>query len=148
MNNKKTAGRIQLLFTLSIILLSCLLICSITIEALEISFIQWGSGILAIFLLIFFIAGGYYYIELSAGEEFIEIKFYNIFPFAREFKMYRIPVSAFIKYEIKGNRFYKQKLIMYQMSSSQLAKYPPVYIAAFSNNDLRNLEYFFAKLKS
>ncbi len=148
MNNKKTAGRIQLLFTLGIILLSCLLICSITIEALEISVIQWGSGILAILLLIFFIAGGYYYIELSAEKEFIEIKFYNIFPFAREFKMYRIPVSSFIKYEIKGSRFYKQKLIMYQMSSSQLAKYPPVYIAAFSNNDLRNLESFFAKLKS
>lgn len=147
MNNRKTAGKIQLTLTLLIILFTAFWICSIMINVLFINWIQWGSGGVAVVLLLYFMGGGFYYVELSKSDDHFEIKFYNSFPFSREFKMYRVPVSAFIKYEIGGLHFYRRKLFLFQMSASQLAKYPPIYVTAFSRKDKKELKLFFDSLK-
>lgn len=147
MNNRKTAGKIQLILTLLIILFTALWVCSIMINVLFVSWLQWGSGGAAVMLLLYFMGGGFYYVELSKPDDHFEIKFYNSFPFSREFKMYRVPVSAFIKYEMDGWLLYRRKLFLFQMSASQMAKYPPIYMTAFSGKDKSELKSFFDSLK-
>lgn len=121
--------------------------CSLTIAELTITALQWGSGILVALVVYLFMYGGYFYIELTKVDDHFEIKFYNTFPFSREFKMFRIPISAFVKYEIKGSKFYRRKLVLFQMSSSQMAKYPPILISALSQKDEMSIKAFFKHLK-
>ncbi len=147
MNNRLTAGKIQLVFTMLVVVFAGAWICSITIKAIMFDWLQWSSGLLALVSLVLFMFGGYYYVEISKPDDHFEIKFYNIFPFSREFKMYRIPISAFIKYEVHGASFFRRKLLLFQMSASQLAKYPPIYITACSKNNDAELERFFKHLK-
>ena len=132
MENRKTAGAFQLLLTILTLVFLTLFICSQIFSTISLPEIQWGSGILTVFTVFYFMSGGFYYIELSKADDHFEIKFYNSFPFSRQFKMYRIPIAAFIKYDISGSKLFKRKLILYQMSSSQMAKYPPIYISAMS----------------
>lgn len=147
MNNRKTAGRIQLALTFLIIVSSTIWILSITLSALFLPWLQWCSATLTVITLLYFITGGFYYIELSKPDDHFEIRFYNSFPFSREFKMLRIPISAFIKFDIEGSALFKRKLILYQMSANQMAKYPSILITAFTKNDINNLHIFFNKLK-
>lgn len=147
MNNRKTAGKIQLGLTLLVIALLTFWICTITISSLFIGVLQWVSGMVCILVLLYFILGGFYYVELLRPDDHFEIRFYNAFPFSREFKMYRIPVSAFIKYEIQGSFIFKRKLFLFQMSASQMAKYPPIFITALSHKNEREMKLFFEALK-
>ncbi len=148
MNNRITAGRIQLIFTFLVIVLVALFVCSLTISLLSITWLQWMCGILTGVVLYFFMYGGYFYFEIAKQDDHFEVKFYNIFPFSREFKMYRVPVSAFVRYEIAGNFLYRTKLFLFQLSASQMAKYPPIFITAFSVKDRVALEEFFKKIKN
>ncbi len=148
MNNRKTAGSIQLILTLIVIAFLCLFICSITIEILKINWLQWFSGCMVFISAIYFITGGFYYIELDKIEDHFEIKYYNTFPFAREFKMFRIPLQAFIKYEISGNKYFRRKLRLFQMSASQVAKYPPIYITALSQRNEIEMVNIFEDIKN
>lgn len=143
MNNFRNAGKVQLIFTFIIICFVGLWVCSITIETLKQPILQWATGIFTIITFLFFSSGGFYYFEIKNTDDAIEVKFYNSFPFAREFKMYRIPIKLFIKYEISEQTIFRRKLRLYQMSSSQLAKFPPIYITAFSRTNLNELELFF-----
>ncbi len=143
MNNKKTAGRIQLILTLTVIIFGSLYVCSLTIDILEKTWLQWTSGFLVLLSVFYFIFGGFYYIETEKSNDSFNIKYYNIFPFFRAFKMFKIPIKSFIKYEIAGSKYFKRKLFLFQSSSNQIAKYPPVYITAFSKKDKNNLAIFF-----
>ncbi|TLX76147.1 hypothetical protein E9993_08010 [Labilibacter sediminis] len=147
MNNRKTAGKIQLALTALVIISLAFWICTITIAQLSLVWLQWTSGVFVVLLFLYFMQGGFYYIELVKVDDHFEVKFYNTFPFSREFKMYRIPISAFIKYEISGSKFYRRKLLLFQMSASQLAKYPPIFFTAISNKDEEELKLFFEGLK-
>jgi len=147
MNNRRHAGHIQLAFTFAIICILTLWICSISIEILKIASLQWTSGIVALFIFFYFSSGGFYYIELEKPDDHFEIKFYNSFPFSREFKMFRIPINSFIKYEVSGSKVFRRKLTLFQMSASQLAKYPPIFITSFSRKNILDLEIFFKELK-
>ncbi|WP_282038912.1 hypothetical protein [Saccharicrinis aurantiacus] len=147
MNNRKTAGKIQLVLTLVIIGLLALWICSITMQSLaSIENLQSISMLLLIVVVLYFLLGGFYYVELEHEDDVINVKFYNSFPFSREFKMYRIPVSALISYEITGNAFFQQKLVLFQMTSNQASKYPPIYITAMSAKDKAKLFAFLNEL--
>ena len=146
MNNRKTAGKIQLMFTVLVILLAALWVCSLTIDVFKLTWLQWISGMVTALVISWFMYGGYFYFEIDNVDQHIEVKFYNTFPFSREFKMFRIPVSAFIKYEIEGSKLFRRRLILFQMSASQLAKYPPILISAFSSKDDEALNMFFSKL--
>ena len=148
MNNRKTAGKIQLIFTGLVLLLVGLWTCSLTVEVLKLTWLQWSSGVLAALVVYWFMSGGFFYFEIDIADKHIEVKFYNSFPFTREFQMFRIPVSSFIKYEIEGSGLYRRRLILFQMSASQLAKYPPIYITAFSKKDNVELQTFFEGVKS
>ncbi len=148
MNNRKTAGSIQLKLTFLALLFLAGFICSQVISVMMTSTIQWSTGILTIATFYYFMTGGFYYIELEKVDDTFEIKFYNSFPFNRSFKMYKIPISSFIKYDTTGNRIYKKKLHLYQMSASQLAKYPPIFISALSKKDEENMKTFFSQLKN
>ncbi len=147
MNNRKTAGSIQLILTLFTLLFLAAFICSQIIAVMMTPEIQWGSGLLTVLTLFYFMTGGFYYIELEKVDDHIEVKFYNSFPFNRSFKMYKIPVSAFIKFETTGGKLYKKRLFLYQMSANQMAKYPPIYITSLSKKDEENMSLFFKNLK-
>jgi hypothetical protein len=147
MNNRKTAAKVQLIFTLLVIVFTGLWICTITINILSHTALQLTFGGLALLTFIYFMTGGFYYFEIDQPDDHFEVKFYNTFPFSREFKMYRIPINAFIKYEIVGNKLYKRKLMLFQMSANQMAKYPPIYISAFSEKDDEALRHFFDNIK-
>jgi hypothetical protein len=147
MNNRETAAKIQLIFTLLVIIFTGLWVCTITIDSLSHTALQLTFGGFALFILIYFMTGGFYYFEIDLPDDHFEVKFYNTFPFSREFKMYRIPIKAFIKYDIIGPKLYKRKLILFQMASNQMAKYPPIFISAFSEKDDINLRYFFDNIK-
>lgn len=147
MNNRKTASKIQLIFTLLIVSLTALWVCSLTVRDLMLPALQWSSGVLDAIVLYVFMYGGYFYFDIGQNDDAIEIKYYNTFPFSREFKMYRIPISAYVKYETEGMKFFKRKLYLFQMSASQLAKYPPIFISAFSSRDDNELSVFFNGLK-
>ncbi len=148
MNNRKTAGSIQLLLTLLTLLFFAAFICSQIVTVMMMPEIQWGSGILTILTLFYFMTGGFYYFELEKADDQVEVKFYNSFPFNRSFKMYKIPVSAFIKFETTGAKLYKKRLFLYQMSANQMAKYPPIYISSLSKKDEENMTLFFKQLKN
>ncbi len=147
MNNRNTAGKIQLMFTLLVLLFTALFICSLVIPELAMMWLQLSSGILMGVVLYLFMYGGYYYFDIEKQDGHFFIKFYNTFPFSREFKMFQVPISSFIKYEIEGSEFYRRKLLLFQMSSSQMAKYPPIFISAFSAQDNIAFKSFFASLK-
>ncbi|GAF03586.1 hypothetical protein [Saccharicrinis fermentans] len=148
MNNKKTASNIQMIFTFLVVLLIALFLCSLTVELLTYAWLQWISGIVMIGAIVTFMSGGYFYCEMNTSGDDVEVKFYNVFPFGREYKMFRIPIAALVKYEIKGNRFYRRKLVLFQTSSGQLTRYPPIFIAAFSKQDMRDFKLYYDALKS
>ncbi len=147
MNNRKTAGGIQLTLTLIALLFLASFICSQVISVMMTTEIQWGSGIATALIFYYFMTGGFYYIELDNIDDHLEIKFYNSFPFNRSFKMYKIPVKAFVKYETSGSKLYKRKLFLFQKSANQMAKYPPIYISALSKKDEKNMQNFFTALR-
>ena len=147
MNNRNTAGKIQLAFTFLLIVFLALYICSLTVSQLMITWVQWSSAGITALILYLFMYGGYFYIEVSKNNDHFEIRFYNVFPFSRQFKMFQIPIATFIKYEISGAKYFRRRLFLYQMSASQMAKYPPVFVSAFSLKDEEALKNFFASLK-
>ncbi len=142
MNNRKTAGRLQLLLTLLVLGFLALWICSLTIRTLMSNVYQYSFGILLLLSLLYFMLAGIYYVEIDLEEDVLNFKFYNAFPFSREFKMYRIPKAAFVKFELSGMLFFRRKMTLFQMTSNQLSKYPPILITAFSSSDLDKLNGF------
>lgn len=147
MNNRITAGRIQLIFTFFVLAFLALWVCSLTIKVLMITWLQWSSAIAFALTVYGFMYGGYFYFDLEEKDKHIELKFYNTFPFTRQFKMFRIPISSFVKYEIDGSEYYKRKLFLYQKQGKQMAKYPPIMVTAFSKENNEALRKFFAKVK-
>ncbi|SMO33871.1 hypothetical protein SAMN06265379_101130 [Saccharicrinis carchari] len=147
MNNRITAGRIQLIFTFFVLAFLALWVCSLTIQLLMLTWLQWTSALLFALTVYCFMYGGYFYFEILEKDKHIEIKYYNSFPFSREFKMFRIPVSAFVKYQIQGSLFFRRKLFVFQKQGAQMAKYPPIMVSAFSRENNEALHKFFAKVK-
>ena len=143
MDNRKTGGKIQLRFTFIILAFLALWICTLSIVELRIGWLQWATGVTALTFFFWFWFGGFFYIDLSVEDKVILLKFYNCFPFAREFKMYNIPVAAFEKHTVTGLDVFKRTLTIYQRSSGKMAKYPPIYITAFNKKDLTALNAFF-----
>lgn len=147
MNNRLTAGRIQLILTLFVLAFLATWVCSLTIRLFMFTWLQWISAALFAITLLGFMYGGYFYIEVEEKDKHIELKFYNSFPFSREFKMFRIPVSAFVKYQIEGSRLFRRKLYLFQKQGGQMAKYPPIMVTAFSKENNAALRKFFVKVK-
>ena len=135
MNNRNTAGRVQLIFTFFVLAFLAFWVCSLTIVELMLTWLQWSSAILFGLTIYGFMYGGYFYFDIEEKDKHIEVKFYNTFPFTREFKMFRIPVSSFVKYQIEGSKFYRRKLILFQKQGPQMAKYPPIMVSAFSKEN-------------
>ncbi len=142
MNNRKTAGRIQLVLTILILLFLALWISTLTLFSFGSSVYQYGSGILFFGILFYFMMGGMYYVEVEQDNGMVHFKFYNSFPFSREFKMYQIPQSAFVKIELSGLKWFRRKMTLFQTTSNQLSKYPPILITAFTQKDIDALNHF------
>lgn len=91
----------------------------------------------------------YYYVNISIAKEKLVLKYYSLKAFAGKRKSIEIPVSTFIKYEIRNEMLgLVPYLTLYQRVKGKAAKYPPISLSAFTPDEIKDIRNLLDKIKS
>ncbi len=132
-SNEQTVKSIGMRFSIAIILLSLIFLSSIIFDALQLWWLQYPSAGLIILTVLLFRFGGFHYILANISENTLEIKFYNIFPYKRKFRLIKISAAHIHKIKIrKGIWGIGKGLILFQNTGKTIAKYPFIGLSALN----------------
>lgn len=82
-----------------------------------------------------------YYFNLETKQRSIIIRFFNPHPMMSRKKAFEIPISSFVKYEIKYSMGGKKKsLIFYIKKGKKTGAYPPLSITLLTKTQIEALE--------
>jgi hypothetical protein len=134
-DNKRQATQINIIFSLIIITIFVILgahylLGTVTDENMIYSL--WSALIV---ILLLFRYGGFEFVMVDFNEDEIDIKYYRIFPFGRKYNRIVIPNELLGYFKIqKGIGPLFSSLILFQNRNGEMAQYPPVGLAAVSND--------------
>jgi len=96
-----------------------------------------------IFISTFFYFGGFCYVEVELNAARIDIKYYNLFPFWRQYKRIMLPVEKVKSLRVRsGLRFVGVGLEISARVKGRLATYPSVGLSACSRQQVKELKSF------
>ncbi len=82
----------------------------------------------------------YYFVYVTDDDnEHIIFRFYHIRTFGKKFNTYKIPIIKFHSYEITKDSS-NTELHLYQKVNEKIAKYPPISLNAYSQQEIHELE--------
>ncbi|MCU4175699.1 hypothetical protein [Carboxylicivirga sp. N1Y90] len=147
-NNKKQVSPVGLL--LSFIFLSAVvciglyyLILDERIQSLEI-----GAWIYLLLSGLVFYFGGFCYVEVEASEQRIDVKYYNLFPFGRQYKRILLPVDKIKKIKLaKGIGPIGRRLVISGVVNGRLALFPSVGLGACNAQQIDKLNAYIKSIK-
>ena len=135
-SNEQSTREVGLWFSLIITFLTVVFLTSILVEPIQVWWIQYPSAALTLLTILVFRFGGFHYISTSLANQEIEIKFYNIFPYGRKFRMIKTSAKQLQRIVIrKGFLGIGRGMILYQQTGNQVAKYPFIGLSALNEND-------------
>jgi hypothetical protein len=80
------------------------------------------------------------YISFNDEGSKIIIKYFSLRPFMQQKKTIEIPKDSFVKFEtIKNPGGLSESVILYQKINKNIAKYPPISLAAFKKEEQEKL---------
>ena len=135
-NNELSTRETGLWFTLVITFFTVTFLCSLLIEFAQVWWLQYPSAALVLITILIYRFGGYHFINASFSENAVEIKFYNLFPYGRKFRMIKIIPSQIKQIRIlKGFMGIGRGVILYQNTGKSVAKYPYIGLSSINAND-------------
>lgn len=144
-DNLKRANRHGVFFSLLASLIILLLAAFFFVEALQAEMNYfWVLAILGVVVIYVFWFGGYDYAMMTLTSSNVEIKYYSLIPFGREYRVIRLKTVEIDHVVLKkGFLGIGSSLIIFQKSGKGLAKYPRVGLSAFSLEDKARISDFF-----
>jgi len=114
--------------------------------------VEMAMWLFLIIVIVLYYLGGYCYVEVEGNERLLDIKYYNLFPFWREYKRIVLPIER-IKYVkvSKGLGFIGAGLQVCGRVKGRMAIFPSVGLSACDKtmvNELKNYVSEVSKLKS
>ena len=139
MNNKKTAQIALAILGLSWLILFSVLTSSFFFDFEYIIIFQVSIGFLLIILTVIFSCGGYNYLEIKTEDKLnLTVKYYNLFPVGRKFKVLKISVNRIEKFEVKQYFFRMLSfIVIYELSRKGMSRYPKIGISAMKKSQKR-----------
>ncbi|NPA36573.1 MAG: hypothetical protein GXO47_06965 [Chlorobi bacterium] len=131
-DNSKQARKISYIFSVTIIILMIILgaYYVFDIELTDKELMMPLTTLLGL-IIIAYRFGGFENISVEFGDDNLEIKYYRLFPFDRDFNRLVIPVELLGDYKIqKGIGSLFSYLILYQNRAGAMAQYPPIGLSA------------------
>nr|WP_319401443.1 hypothetical protein [uncultured Carboxylicivirga sp.] len=110
---------------------------------------NWEFGLWAFLVvtLLFFYFGGFYYVEANLTAEKIDIKYYNLFPFGRQYKRILVPTDKVKKIKVKnGLGNLGRKLVIEGVIQGRYALFPSVGLSACNKEQIQELRKFIKRL--
>lgn len=148
MNNRKNAGKVNLFFSILLLLVLIILGTSFLWDIGLERTLQISLVVLFLIIAFTYYSGGFYYFELESDNSGFRIKHYKLFPFGKQYKVYQIPLERYSHYTIKklaGGLF--SWLYLYERTNRGLAKYPSIGISALSPSQLKVLIDYLESIK-
>ena len=139
MNNKIASGRIATIFSVSWLVILIIMAFSLFFDFFGVGYMGLAvMVILSALLSLLYAIGGFCYVEVEVENSSLCIKYYNLIPLGRKYKMYRIPVKNLI--DIKEKKYIISSFLhIYEKSKKGTAKYPAIGISAMSNSQRKQL---------
>ncbi len=136
--NRKQVSHINIIFSLIIVAILIVLgthyISNTSFYSEEMVLPLWVG---LIFVLLVYRYGGFEYVSFEFNDDDIDIKYYRLFPFGRKYNRIIIPYELLGDFKIqKGIGTVFSSLILYQNRAGAMAQYPPIGLAA-TTQDLR-----------
>ncbi|MCT4587961.1 MAG: hypothetical protein N4A71_09080 [Carboxylicivirga sp.] len=96
-----------------------------------------------IVIVVLYYIGGFCYVEVEASERLLDVKYYNLFPFWREYKRVVLPAER-IKYVKvrKGLGVFGSGLIICGRVKGRIAMFPTIGLSALSKKDIELLQSY------
>lgn len=66
-------------------------------------------------------------------------RYYHVKIIGKKYTTYKIPVTSFYSYKILEDNPYKELALFQVMPNNQIAKYPPISLAALSEHEIKTL---------
>ena len=99
-----------------------------------------------IFVSVFFYFGGYYYVEVEIGAAKVDVKYYNLFPFWRQYKRIMIPLDKLKYVKVRsGFGSFGASLVICGRLKGRIAMYPTVGLNACKREQVQLLKEFSKK---
>ncbi|TRX70855.1 hypothetical protein [Carboxylicivirga sp. M1479] len=113
-----------------------------TDKAIEVSL--WLA--LVVIIVLYYI-GGFCYVEFMGNDSKLEVKYYNLFPFWREYKRIVLPIERLKSMKVRaGLGILGRGLSIYGRISGRLAMFPTVGLSALSKSQLDELKQYAASV--
>nr|WP_321405548.1 hypothetical protein [uncultured Carboxylicivirga sp.] len=142
-NNKKQVGLRGMILALMVLIALGLVAGNYLIiepRNITLELILWGVLLVAIAVYYF---GGFYYVDVELTAEKIDIKFYRLFPFGRQYKRILIPVEKVKKIKLsKGLGGLGRSLKIEGSIQGRHAIFPSVGIAACDKTQINELKKY------
>ncbi len=142
-NNKKQVGSWSLYLALLVLIaLGAIsvnyLLFDVRNQILDIAL--WGFLVLSVVLFYF---GGFNYVDLALSAEKVDIKYYNLFPFGRQYNRILVPTDKIKKIKMnRGLGVIGRKLAIEGIIQGRHALFPSVGLAACTKQQLQQIQLF------
>ena len=101
-----------------------------------------------IFISVFFYFGGFCYVEVDLSPARLDVKYYNLFPFWRQYKRILLPADKLKFLKVRGGLgFAGAGLLICGRIKGRLATYPTVGLSACSRKQINELKMFAVELQ-
>ncbi len=98
-----------------------------------------------IFVIVAYYLGGFCYVEVDATEVKLEVKYYNLFPFWREYKRIVIPIERLKYVKVrKGLASLGSGLVICGRIKGRVAMFPTVGLSACTKQQIEELNAYAA----
>ncbi len=92
---------------------------------------------------ILFYFGGFYYVDMDLSLQKVDVKYYRLFPFGRQYKRILLPVDKIKSIKVgKGLGLIGRRFILSGVVKGKLALYPSVGLAACSSKQVKEINAF------
>lgn len=139
-NNKETATRLKMGYSVFIIVFLLLLVLSLIFTFLPNYMFELIWSIICVSLFTVYMIMNYNYIYYNDETDKILFRYQALNPFITNPKSIEIPKNSFIKYEISTSFFkLKKSLTLYQKTGQGIAKYQAVCLNSLSKKEKEDL---------
>jgi len=101
-----------------------------------------------VFISTFFYFGGFCYVEVEISSKTFDVKYYNLFPFWRQYKRILLPLDKVKHIKVRsGLCFVGSGILISGRIKGRLATYPTVGLSACTAKQRKQLKQFALELK-
>lgn len=105
--------------------------------------LEMGIWLVLIVVVVLYYIGGYCYVDVEITKAKVDIKFYNLFPFWREYRRIVLPIEKLKYIKVRsGLGFIGASLLVCGRIKGRLAMFPTVGLSACSQQQINELKKY------